>query len=46
MGRAAFTRAEAQAKIGTWIRPPVPFVEVHRGAMGTMTGVDWVIRWL
>jgi hypothetical protein len=43
MGQRAFTRAAAQAKVGTRVRARVAFAEVPLGAIGTVTGVDRVI---
>jgi hypothetical protein len=43
MGQTAFTRAEAQAKVGTRVRTRVAFAGVPQGAIGTITGADLVI---
>jgi hypothetical protein len=43
MGQTAFTRAEAQAKVGTRVRTRVAFAGVPQGAIGTITGADRVI---
>ena len=43
MGQTAFTRAEAEAKVGTRVRARVAFAGVPRGAIGTIIRVDHVI---
>jgi hypothetical protein len=43
MGQTAFTRAEAQAKVGTRVRTRVAFAGVPQGAIGTITRADRVI---
>jgi hypothetical protein len=43
MGETAFTRAEAQAKVGTRVRTRVAFAGVPQGAIGTIIGADRVI---
>jgi hypothetical protein len=43
MAQTAFTRAEAQAKIGTRVRTRVAFDRVPQGAIGTIIGADRVI---
>jgi hypothetical protein len=43
MGQTAFTRAEAQAKVGTRVRTRAPFDGVSQGAIGTIIGADRVI---
>ena len=43
MGQTAFTRAEAQAKVGTRVRARVAFAGVPPGAIGTIVRVDHVI---
>ena len=43
MGQIAFSRAEAQAKVGTRVRARVAFASVPKGALGTILRVDHVI---
>ena len=43
MAHVSFTRAEAQAKVGTQVLARVAVAGVPEGAMGTMTGADRVI---
>jgi hypothetical protein len=43
MGQTAFTRAEAQAKVGRRVRTRVASVGVTQGTIGTITGADRVI---
>ena len=43
MGQTAFTRAEAEAKVGTRVRTCVAFAGVPQGAIGTIIRVDHVI---
>src|SRR5919109_3650593 len=43
MRQTAFTRAEAQAKVGRRVRTRVAFAEVPEGALGTIIRVDRVI---
>ena len=43
MGQTAFTRAEAQAKVGIRVRARVAFAGVPEGAIGTIIRVDHVI---
>jgi hypothetical protein len=43
MGQTTFTRAEAQAKVGTRVRSRVAFAGVSQSAIGTITGADRVI---
>jgi hypothetical protein len=43
MRRTAFTRAEAQAKVGRRVRTRVAFAEVSEGALGTIIRLDRVI---
>jgi len=43
MGHITFTRAEAEAKVGTRVRARVAFAGVPRGAIGTIIRVDHVI---
>lgn len=43
MGQIAFSRAEAQAKVGTRVRARVAFAGVPKGALGTILRVDPVI---
>jgi hypothetical protein len=43
MGQTAFTRAEAQAKVGTRVRTSVASAGVPQGAIGTITGAERVI---
>ena len=43
MAQTSFTRAEAQAKVGTRVRPRVAIAGVRRGATGTIIRVDRVI---
>jgi hypothetical protein len=43
MAQNSFTRAEAQAKIGTRVRSRVTLAGIPRGATGTITRVDRVI---
>jgi hypothetical protein len=43
MARISFTRAEAQAKVGTRVRTRVAFAGVPRGATGTVIRADRVI---
>jgi hypothetical protein len=43
MVQTPFTRAEAQAKIGTQVRTHVAFGGVPQGAVGTITGADQVL---
>jgi hypothetical protein len=43
MPHLSFTRAEAQAKVGTRVRTRVAFAEVPEGALGTIIRVDRVI---
>jgi hypothetical protein len=43
MGQTAFTRAEAQAKVGTRVRTRVAFAGVPEGAVGTISGADRVV---
>ena len=43
MAQTAFTRAQAQAKVGTRFRTRVAFAGVPQGAIGTITGADRVI---
>ena len=43
MAQTSFTRAEAQAKVGTRVRPRVAIIGVRRGATGTITRADRVI---
>ena len=43
MGRTAFTRAEAQAKVGAQVRTRAAVAGIPRGAMGTVMRVDRVL---
>jgi hypothetical protein len=43
VGQTAFTKAEAQAKVGTRVRSRIAFAGVPRGAVGTIIRVDRVI---
>jgi hypothetical protein len=43
MAHLSFTRAEAQAKVGTRVRTRVAFAGVPKGALGTVIRVDRVI---
>jgi hypothetical protein len=43
MGYTAFTRAEAEAKVGTRVRRRVAVAGVPRGATGTVMRVDRVL---
>jgi hypothetical protein len=43
MAQTAFTRAQAQAKVGTRVRTHVAFAGVPQGAVGTIIGADRVI---
>jgi hypothetical protein len=43
MRQTAFTGAEAQAKVGRWVRTRVAFAEVPEGALGTIIRLDHVI---
>jgi hypothetical protein len=43
MRKTAFTRAEAQAKVGRRVRTRVAFAEVPEGALGTILRVDRVM---
>jgi hypothetical protein len=43
MAQTAFTRAQAQAKVGTRVRTRVAFAGVPEGAIGTITNADRVI---
>jgi hypothetical protein len=43
MAQISFTRAEAQAKVGTRVRPRAAFARVPRRAIGTVMCVDRVI---
>jgi hypothetical protein len=43
MPHLSFTRAEAQAKVGTRVRTHVAIAEVPEGALGTIIRVDRVI---
>ena len=43
MGQTAFTRAEAQAKVGRRVRTRTAFAEIPEGALGTIIRVDRVI---
>jgi hypothetical protein len=43
MAQIAFTRAEAKAKVGKWVRTRVAFAGVPQGAVGTVIGADRVI---
>ena len=43
MAQTSFTRAEAQAKVGTRVRTRLAFAEVPEGALGTIIRVDRVI---
>ena len=43
MGQTAFTRAEAQAKVGRRVRTRVASTGVAQGTVGTITGADRVI---
>jgi hypothetical protein len=40
MGQTVFTRAEAQAKVGTRVRSRVAFAGVPAGAVGTVISAD------
>jgi hypothetical protein len=43
MAQTAFTRAQAQAKVGTRVRTRVAFAGVPAGAVGTIISADRVI---
>jgi hypothetical protein len=43
MAQTAFTRAQAQAKVGTRVRTRVAFAGVPEGAVGTIISADRVI---
>jgi hypothetical protein len=43
MAQLSFTRAQAQAKVGTRVRTRVAYAGVPRGAIGTVVRVDPVI---
>jgi hypothetical protein len=43
MARTSFSKAEAQAKVGTRVRTRVTFAGVPQGATGTIIGADRVI---
>ena len=43
MAQTSFTKAEAQAKVGTRVRTRIAFAGVPQGATGTITGADRVI---
>jgi hypothetical protein len=43
MSQTAFTRAEAQAKVGRRVRARLAFAEVPAGALGTVVRVDRVV---
>jgi hypothetical protein len=43
MAQIAFTRAEAQAKVGKQVRTRVAFAGVREGAVGTVIRADRVI---
>ncbi|HXH13818.1 MAG TPA: hypothetical protein VNP04_29115 [Alphaproteobacteria bacterium] len=43
MAQTAFSRAEAQAKVGKRVRARVAFGEVPEGAIGTVISADRVI---
>ena len=43
MGQTAFTRAEAQAKVGRRVRTRVASAGVAQGTIGTITGADRVV---
>jgi hypothetical protein len=43
MTQTFFTRAEAQAKVGKWVRTRVTFAGVPQGAIGTIISADRVI---
>ena len=43
MTQTAFTRAQAQAKVGTRVRTRVAFAGVPEGAVGTIISADRVI---
>jgi hypothetical protein len=43
MVQTSFTRAEAQAKVGTRVRTRVTFAGVPQGAVGTIIGADRAI---
>jgi hypothetical protein len=43
MGQSSFTRAEAQAKVGTRVRSRVALAGIPRGATGTIVRADRVI---
>lgn len=43
MAQTAFTKAEAQAKVGLRVRTRVAFAEVPAGTLGTIISADRVI---
>jgi hypothetical protein len=43
MAHVSFTRAEAQAKVGTQVRTRIAFAGIPEGALGTIIRVDCVI---
>jgi hypothetical protein len=43
MAQTSFTKAEAQAKVGTRVRTRIAFAGVPQGATGTIIGADRVI---
>jgi len=43
MGQTAFTRAEAEAKVGTRVRARIAVAGAPRGAIGTIIRVDRVL---
>jgi development and cellular proliferation protein Cullin-7 len=43
MAQTAFTRAQAQAKVGTRVRTRVAFAGVPEGAVGTIISADRVV---
>ena len=43
MAQTSFTKAEAQAKVGTRVRTRIAFAGVPQGATGTIIGAERVI---